>query len=59
MQQKDERPKRQGGLIYRSVAFEQETFERLKDEQRRMELQLQRPVTNSEALCSLIQRVPK
>ena len=46
-------------LIYRQISFDLETFERVKDEQRKMERQLGRTVTNAEALCALIARAPR
>lgn len=44
-------------LIHRQVSFDVPAFDLLKREQRRMEQELGRRVTNSEALCALLMRV--
>lgn len=50
---------RRTAFIYRQITFDLPTFERLKEEQRKMEHRTGRTVTNSEALCALVARVPK
>ncbi|QSX78117.1 hypothetical protein [Agrilutibacter solisilvae] len=50
---------REAPYVYRMISFELACFDRLKEEQRRLQQQFGRTVTNSEALCSLIKRAPR